>query len=147
TSATKAAAAKAAAIAVFGISRAQRARSMIPERRARSVILLVEKRPWKARLRVRVAIRMMRKAGSGAHPGSTTRSGWVKTAAIKTMRGMQSTIACIMVRTKGASAIREVTAATTELGGESSPKTATKKAKKWTTQGSRPARIMKGATT
>ena len=51
------------------------------------------------------------------------------------------------VRMNEASAILAVTAATSEVGGVSSPQTPRKKAKKWTAHGSTPALIIGGAMT
>ena len=86
-------------------------------------------------------------APNWAIPGSITNSGLAKTPPMSTKRTLHSWIPLNIVPMKSASAIFDVTAATREVGGVSSPQTATKKAKKWITQGLMPTFVMVGAIT
>src|SRR3970282_1139882 len=86
-------------------------------------------------------------ASSCSTPGCRTSSGRVNTPNIRTNSETQIVMLRNNVCMKGASAIFAVTAATTEVGGVSSPQTARKKEKKCTTHGSTPARIIGGAIT
>src|SRR3989339_1387952 len=78
-------------------------------------------------------------------PGFTTMSERMKMAKVMIVMGRHSFSACHMVRMKDASAIRAETAAVSEVGGDNSPQTAIRKAKKWAIQGSTPS-LRNGAT-
>jgi len=65
------------------------------------------------------------------HPGLTTMLERTKMANVMIVMGRHSFSASHMVRMKDASAIRAETAAVSEVGGDNSPQTAIRKAKKW----------------
>src|SRR5690606_17042421 len=118
-----------------------------PPRNARSAVRASAKWACKLNVMPMLAVRIRSMAPTWDSPGSNTSSGRANTPAMSMNNDTQSTSARMSVLMNEASAILAVTAATTEVGGVSSPQTARKNAKKCTTQGSTPYLIIGGAIT
>ncbi len=103
---------------------------MIKNLKGRSYLLSAKSLPWIAAAAVQHPIVSTPRAASCNKPGFNTKISQLKIANVRKKNGIDICSVTIIVFMKEAPEIREVTAATSEVGGEYSDMTAMKNKKK-----------------